>query len=82
MVDEGGSKSFRPRLIRQLSSPNLDGIVIPKVNSPEDILFVQDMVERHASPASRDRIRIIASIESARAIINLKEVRPGNPLPS
>lgn len=62
-----------------LSSPSLDGIVIPKVNSPEDILFVQDMVERHASPDSRDRIRIIASIESARAIINLKEIASCSP---
>ena len=75
--DEDESDSSRPHAMRQLSSPNLDGIVIPKVNSPEDVLFVQDMVERHASPDSRDRIRIIASIESARAILNLKEVRPG-----
>lgn len=49
--------------------------VIPKVHSPSDVLFVMDMIQKHARSDTRDSLKLIASIESAKAIMNLKEVR-------
>lgn len=49
--------------------------VIPKVHSPSDVHFVIDMIQKHAHPDTRDSLKLIASIESAKAIMNLKEVR-------
>ncbi|KAK9900824.1 citrate lyase beta subunit [Cystobasidium minutum MCA 4210] len=57
-----------------LSSQSLQGIVIPKVHSPSDVHFVMEMIEQHAHPDTRDSLKLIASIESARAIMNLKEI--------
>lgn len=48
--------------------------VIPKVHSAEDIDFVTELIEEHAHPSTKEKLRIIASIESAKAIMNLKEV--------
>ena len=65
--------------------PNLDAIVIPKVNSPSDLTFVSDVL-RHASssslsPSSRQQhqrkdnpIKLIALIESARAVTDLRSI--------
>jgi citrate lyase subunit beta-like protein len=50
------------------------GIVIPKVTSSEQVRFVDSMVQRHSPEDTKSKIKIIASIESALAIINLKEV--------
>lgn len=49
--------------------------VIPKVHSAADVAFVHDLVEKHAHADAKDNIKLIASVESARAIMNLKEVR-------
>jgi citrate lyase subunit beta-like protein len=71
----------------QLQAPNLDAIVIPKVNSASDLHFVTDVVrhtlpERHSttSPSSESpSIRLIALIESAKSITNLSEICKASP---
>ncbi|KAL5611799.1 uncharacterized protein BROUX77_001955 [Berkeleyomyces rouxiae] len=64
-------------------SPNLDAILVPKVNSAADLAFVTDALqhfapERHA-PDSSNPIKIIALIESARAVIDLPTICNGSP---
>jgi len=57
-----------------LGSANLDGIVIPKVNSAQDVLFVESMIEKHAHPDIKASLRVVASIESAKAIMDIREI--------
>ncbi|KAH8675501.1 Pyruvate/Phosphoenolpyruvate kinase-like domain-containing protein [Xylariales sp. PMI_506] len=67
--------------------PGLDAIVIPKVNSASDLTFVTDALrhlapERHgdsSSSSSAPPVRLIALIESARAITNLREICAASP---
>ncbi|KAF2863443.1 beta subunit of citrate lyase [Piedraia hortae CBS 480.64] len=55
------------------AATNLDTLVIPKVNSAKDIVFVTDMIAHHLP--TRDRpIKLIALIESARAIVDLSSI--------
>ncbi|KAK3995457.1 Pyruvate/Phosphoenolpyruvate kinase-like domain-containing protein [Cladorrhinum sp. PSN332] len=54
------------------SSPNLDAIVVPKVNSASDLTFVAEVI-REVAP-SRKPPRLIALIESARAVMDLREI--------
>ncbi|CAN8098910.1 unnamed protein product [Discula destructiva] len=63
------------------AQPALDAIVIPKVNSPSDLTFVADVL-RHVAPSARCSgsaenqrpIQLIALIESAASILNLREI--------
>ncbi|KAI3329382.1 citrate lyase [Xylariaceae sp. AK1471] len=74
--------------------PQIDAIVIPKVNSASDLTFVTDALrhlapERHSSsssssssstsPSSPSPIKLIALIESARAIMNLSSICAASP---
>ena len=66
-----------------LQAPNLDALVVPKVNRASDLHFVTDVVrhalpERHAS-SSANPLKIIALIESAEAIMNLGEICRASP---
>ncbi|KAH8602600.1 Pyruvate/Phosphoenolpyruvate kinase-like domain-containing protein [Bisporella sp. PMI_857] len=66
-----------------LPSPNLDALVIPKVNRASDLYFVTDVLkhtlpERH-SPSSPNPIKIIALIESAESVMNLNEICKASP---
>ncbi|KAK4226915.1 putative beta subunit of citrate lyase [Podospora fimiseda] len=54
------------------STSNLDAIVVPKVNSASDLTFVADVIQ-HAAP-SRKPLCLIALIESARAVMDLREI--------
>ncbi|OTA64684.1 citrate lyase [Hypoxylon sp. EC38] len=77
--------------------PNIDAIVLPKVNSPSDLTFATDALrhlapERHlindssssssssSSESESNPIKIIALIESARAIMDLREICAASPL--
>lgn len=60
----------------QLKSKHLDGIVIPKVNSAADVQAVDALINSHGLEKTKASLRIIASIESPLALMNLKEVRP------
>lgn len=62
---------------------HVDAVVVPKVNSAADLAFVTDVFrhvapERHGSNAENP-IKIIALIESARAIMNLPEIIKASP---
>lgn len=66
-----------------LPSPNLDALVIPKVNRASDLHFVTDVL-RHTLPdrhgeGSTNPLKIIALIESAEAVLNLKEICEASP---
>lgn len=65
------------------SSPSLDAVVVPKVNSAADLTFVADVL-RHVAPqrhaaGSTNPIKIIALIESAKAIMDLPEICKATP---
>lgn len=66
--------------------PQVDAIVIPKVNSASDLTFVTDALrhlapERHSSSSSpsSNPIKLIALIESARAIMDLSSICSASP---
>jgi citrate lyase subunit beta-like protein len=66
-----------------LKAPNLDALVIPKVNRASDLHFVTDVLrhslpERH-STSSPNPLKIIALIESAESIMNLSEICKASP---
>ncbi|KAJ3213415.1 hypothetical protein HK099_007405 [Clydaea vesicula] len=54
-----------------LKSKNLEAIVIPKVNTSSDILYVSTMIDKIG--LNKD-IKILVSVESALGLINLKEI--------
>ncbi|CAG8745224.1 35229_t:CDS:10, partial [Racocetra persica] len=62
-----------------LRSKNLEGIVIPKVGSADDVKFVSRMIDLIAPDESRSKIRLLASIESALAIMNIKQIATSDP---
>ncbi|KAK1757625.1 Pyruvate/Phosphoenolpyruvate kinase-like domain-containing protein [Echria macrotheca] len=58
--------------------PNLDTIVIPKVNAPSDLETVSSIL-RHAAPSPSRPIRLLALIESARAVVDLPSILAAAP---
>ncbi|KAI4115340.1 MAG: hypothetical protein LQ338_007872 [Usnochroma carphineum] len=74
-------------LTEVLKAPNVDAIVVPKVNSPSDLQFVTDVIrntlpERHTeNPAttSGPPIRLLALIESAKALTDLSAICKASP---
>ncbi|ORX82894.1 beta subunit of citrate lyase [Basidiobolus meristosporus CBS 931.73] len=62
-----------------LRSKRLEAIVIPKVQSAKDIQFVSQMIDTVAPEITRKDIRILASIESALGIMNMKEIATCDP---
>ncbi|EPB89877.1 hypothetical protein HMPREF1544_03260 [Mucor circinelloides 1006PhL] len=62
-----------------LHSKRLQAIVIPKVQSAKDIQFVSRMIDSVAVESQRERIRLIASIESALGMMNIKEIVTADP---
>eukprot|EP00842_Homolaphlyctis_polyrhiza_P003141 jgi/Hompol1/3828/HPOL_003368-RA len=62
-----------------LRSRNLQALLIPKVNSAQDIHFVSRMIDSVAPTANRQNIRILASIESALGIMNIREIATADP---
>ncbi|PVU93446.1 hypothetical protein BB561_003278 [Smittium simulii] len=62
-----------------LQSKNLDTILIPKVQSPSDINFVSNMIDTLAPEETKSSIKIIAGIESALGLMNIREISTCNP---
>ncbi|KAI1828539.1 beta subunit of citrate lyase [Xylaria intraflava] len=63
--------------------PQVDAIVVPKVNSASDLTFVTDALrhlapDRHA-PGAANPIKLIALIESARAVMDLASICAASP---
>ncbi|KAI9835806.1 MAG: hypothetical protein M1837_003593 [Sclerophora amabilis] len=75
-------------LTEVLQSPNLDTLVVPKVQSASDLHFIQDVIRHHrpsSSPSPTPRssddddnsprpLTILALIESARSLVSLSEI--------
>ena len=74
--------------VPQLQSPNLDAIVVPKVDSAADLHFVADVI-RHAVPERSHRgtatssrqapVHVLALIESAKALSALPAICTATP---
>ncbi|KAH8128562.1 beta subunit of citrate lyase [Trichoderma asperelloides] len=65
------------------SADRVDAVVVPKVNSAADLTFVTDVL-RHVAPVrhedgSENPIKIIALIESARAVMDLSSICKASP---
>ena len=73
----------------QLKAPTLDTIVVPKVNSASDLHFVTDVIRhtlpsRHPNPSNPvysdpSPIKILALIESAKALSDLSSICKATP---
>ncbi|KAH6998142.1 Pyruvate/Phosphoenolpyruvate kinase-like domain-containing protein [Ilyonectria sp. MPI-CAGE-AT-0026] len=64
--------------------PHVDAVVVPKVNSAADLTFVTDVLrhvapDRHATDDAPNPIKIIALIESARAVMDLPAICKASP---
>lgn len=75
----------RPVDRTQCNAPNLDTIVIPKVNFQADLHWAADFIKHHRTikgpQGSPPRpVKILALIESAKAISNLGEICRATPL--
>jgi len=62
-----------------LPSSKLEALVVTKVNSENDIHFVCDMIDHLAPENVRKNIRLIACVESAKSLINLKSICTSDP---
>ncbi|KAG6028758.1 hypothetical protein E4U41_000592 [Claviceps citrina] len=78
------SSPYALRDLTALSSePAVDAVVVPKVESAADLTFVTDLV-RHVAPErhtddSSNPIKILALIESARAVMDLASICRASP---
>lgn len=61
-----------------LPLPSVQALVVPKVQSASDLHFINDVI-RHVRPTSHPPVKIIALIESARAITDLKSICEASP---
>ena len=57
-----------------LSCPTLRAIVIPKVECPTSIGYINEQIDVLAPAESKDKIKIIAAIESAQGMINIQDI--------
>ncbi|PVV04710.1 hypothetical protein BB560_000778 [Smittium megazygosporum] len=62
-----------------LQSKKLETILVPKVQTPTDIAFVSNMIDTLAPEETKHKIKIIAAIESALGIMNIREIATCNP---
>ncbi|GAA6062813.1 hypothetical protein JCM10212_001545 [Sporobolomyces blumeae] len=62
-----------------LTTKHLEGIVMPKVNTADDVRVVDAFIDRFGLDEQKDDLRIIASIESPLAILNLREIATCSP---
>lgn len=82
-INSVGSGLALADLTEVLKSPNLTTLVVPKVESASDVSFVRDVVEHTRSQAASsasnggktpEPVTVIGLIESARAIMDLKDI--------
>lgn len=83
-INPAETRHARKDLSTLAKLPNLDAVVVPKVQSAADLTFVADLVrdaapERHKAK-SENPIKILAQIESAKGIMDLREICKATPL--
>lgn len=71
----------------QCKAPHLDTMVVPKVNSASDLHWVTDFLEHHRPPRESNPpspghhpIKILALVESAKALSDLNSICRASPL--
>ncbi|GAA5912237.1 hypothetical protein JCM6882_005204 [Rhodosporidiobolus microsporus] len=57
-----------------LKSPNLDGLVLPKVHTASDLAAVDSFISQYGLEGHRDKLKIVASIESPLGLLNMREI--------
>ncbi|KAJ1960121.1 hypothetical protein IWQ62_004351 [Dispira parvispora] len=62
-----------------LQSKQLQAIVIPKVESAKDVNFVCQLIDSLAVESNRDNIQLVACVESALGVMNLREIATASP---
>ncbi|KAI9009514.1 Pyruvate/Phosphoenolpyruvate kinase-like domain-containing protein [Gaertneriomyces semiglobifer] len=62
-----------------LRSKHLEALVVPKVQSAKEVEFVSRMIDSITPDSSRPNIRILACIESALGIMNIREIAQSDP---
>jgi citrate lyase subunit beta-like protein len=78
------------KTVSQLKAPNVDAIVVPKVQSASDLHFVTDAIrhlcpDRHSADgastadSTRPPLRILALIESAKGLTDIREICRASP---
>eukprot|EP00123_Amoebidium_parasiticum_P000709 comp11584_c0_seq1/m.6061 comp11584_c0_seq1/g.6061 ORF comp11584_c0_seq1/g.6061 comp11584_c0_seq1/m.6061 type:complete len:343 (-) comp11584_c0_seq1:393-1421(-) len=73
-VNDARSALVQDDLKAVLQTKSIDAIVIPKVESPSDVKLVNDIIDHVAPDDVKDNIRLLLQIESANAILNLREI--------
>ena len=72
---------------KQLKSPNLTTIVIPKVNTPNDLIYISDIINHHHQQQQQQnqnqnqkrQISILALIETAKSLTNINQICKSTP---
>lgn len=74
-INSVGSGLALADLTEVLQSPNLTTLVVPKVESASDMHFIRDVIT-HSRPKelAKNPISVIALIESARSLMDLREI--------
>ncbi|KAJ1663531.1 hypothetical protein IW140_004960 [Coemansia sp. RSA 1813] len=57
-----------------LQSEKLDVVMVPKVDSPREVGYVAQLIDSLAPAHRRDKISIIAGIETARGLVNIRSI--------
>ncbi|GAA5974510.1 hypothetical protein JCM11641_002065 [Rhodosporidiobolus odoratus] len=57
-----------------LKSRNLDGLVLPKVDSLEHLREVEDFIDRFANEGIKGKLRLVVSIESPQGLMKMREI--------
>ncbi|GAA5822491.1 hypothetical protein JCM11251_006356 [Rhodosporidiobolus azoricus] len=57
-----------------LKSPSLDGLVLPKVHTASDLAAVDSFISQYGLEGHRDKLKIVASIESPLGLLNMREI--------
>ncbi|KIM66771.1 hypothetical protein SCLCIDRAFT_109412 [Scleroderma citrinum Foug A] len=71
-VNDVNTAFFESDVSEVLESPSVGVLVLPKINSVQDLHYVSRVI--HRSSTSSSPLRIIASVESARSVWNLREI--------
>ncbi|KAI6166796.1 citrate lyase beta subunit [Pisolithus thermaeus] len=71
-VNDVTTPFFEADMSEVLKSPAVGTLVLPKINSTEDLDHVSRTIYQHSTPSCP--LRIVASLESARSIWNLRDI--------
>ena len=77
-INSVGSGLALDDLAEVLKSPNLTTIVAPKVDSPSDMTFINEVIA-HSRPKDAASVSVIALIESARSLTDLTAITRAAP---